>query len=74
MIKRLLSFLDIISIDQKDCVNALDSLMPDFEDAIVMACAKKISAHYIVTRDEQFIKTAAEVEVISPEQLLAILK
>jgi predicted nucleic acid-binding protein len=71
MLRRLLVILDIIGLEPEDCARALASPMPDFEDAVVEVCAKKIGADCIVTRDAAFIKAASEVKVVSPAELLA---
>lgn len=70
MIQKLLLILDIIGIEPIDCVNALELSMSDFEDAIIAVCAQKIAADCIVSRDEKFINSETDVEVIMPEQLL----
>jgi predicted nucleic acid-binding protein len=74
IIKMLLKMLDIIGITSGDCVAALEKPINDFEDALVDVCAKNSSADYIVSRDETFINAVTEIEVITPGQLLDILK
>jgi predicted nucleic acid-binding protein len=73
-LKGLMSFTDTIPLTDVDCAIALNRPMRDFEDALVDVCAKKIGADCIVSRDEVFIKTVTDVEVISPNQLFARLK
>lgn len=70
MVQKLLLILDIIGIDPIDCADALSLPMNDFEDAIIAVCAQKIGADCIVSRDERFIKSGTEVNVIISEQLL----
>ena len=69
MLQKLVLILDIIGIEPTDCIDALNLPMKDFEDAMVEVCAKKIKADFIVTRDENFIKSAKLVKVVTPEQL-----
>lgn len=69
MLQKLVLILDIIGIEPTDCIDALNLPMKDFEDAMVAVCAKKIKADFIVTRDENFIKSAKLVKVVTPEQL-----
>lgn len=70
----LMSFTDVISLTEDDCYKALNLPMPDFEDAVVAICAKKVNVDYIVTRDEKFIKSETGVNVVTPKQLLAKIK
>jgi predicted nucleic acid-binding protein len=74
MIKKLLLIVDIISIESEDCVLALERLLNDFEDALVDVCAKKIGAACVVSRDDAFIKSATEVEIIKPGEFIELCK
>ena len=55
-IRTLLNLFQAIEVTKVDCFAALDSQMPDFEDALVAVCADKENINYIVTRDEEFLK------------------
>ncbi|MDR2736597.1 MAG: PIN domain-containing protein [Gracilibacteraceae bacterium] len=55
MLKNLLSILSVISVNGADCITALDLLIPDFEDALVAVCAKKVEIDYIITNDKRFL-------------------
>jgi len=66
-IRVILNLLQAIEVTKGDCFNALDSLMPDFEDALVAVCADKVNIDYIVTRDEEFLKIP---NAISPSDFL----
>ena len=72
ILSKLFLIVDIIGIEPIDCVDALNKPMNDFEDALVEVCATKIKADYIVSRDETFIKSAENIEIIKPAQLLKI--
>jgi predicted nucleic acid-binding protein len=74
VITNLISIVNIISLTETDCSDALELPMDDFEDAVVMVCAKKANADYIVSRDEKFVNSDSVVSVISPTQLLSKLK
>ncbi|MDR1580510.1 MAG: PIN domain-containing protein [Synergistaceae bacterium] len=74
MIQKLLLLLDIIGNEPADCVDALERPMNDFEDALIDVCAKKIGADCVVSRDEAFIKAVKEIDVITPNQLLAKIR
>ena len=60
----------VISVSHEDCANALSLPMNDFEDALVVACAKREKIEYIVTRDEKFLRSKSPVPLILPEKLL----
>jgi predicted nucleic acid-binding protein len=73
VIANLVSIVNIISLTESDCSDALELPMDDFEDAVVSICAKKVNADYIVSRDEKFINSGTIVNVVTPTQLLSIL-
>ena len=72
--KRVLEFLlenyGVISVTQEDCKNALYLPIDDFEDALVLVCAKKKNADYIVTRDVKMLNSKLSTKVISPDKFL----
>ena len=73
-IQDLLDTLLVVPVDGEDCQNALSSLMKDFEDALVAACAAKARIDYIVTEDQGFLaETTTAAPVISTAGLLALL-
>lgn len=47
--------------------------MSDYEDAILLVCGRNYNVEYIVTRDEDFIKTDTAIPAVSPDALLSIL-
>ena len=73
-VKKLMGLFEIISVNDEDCLNALSLPIDDFEDALVVVCAKKTEVDYIVTRDEKLLQVESPVLLISPEKLLEILK
>ena len=73
-VKRLMGLLEIISVDEEDCLNALSLAIDDFEDALVIICAKKAGADYIATRDKPLLKTNSPIPIVTPDKLLEILK
>jgi len=66
-IRTLITLFQIIEVTKADCFVALDSSMPDFEDALVAVCADKEGLDYIVTRDDEFLKLP---KAISPSEFL----
>ncbi|MCL1815987.1 MAG: PIN domain-containing protein [Clostridiales bacterium] len=71
--KKLIELFTIISVDWEDCLNALELPLNDFEDALIIACAKKTGIDYIVTRDNKFLDVDSPIPVLSIDQLLEIL-
>jgi len=69
-ILKLTELFEIISLEKDDCLDALSLPIDDFEDALIIICAKKAAADYIVTRDVLFLKTASPVAIVSPDTLL----
>ena len=70
----LINVVNVIPLTEADCTDALALPMNDFEDAVLSVCAKKVNADYIVSRDEALIKANTEIEVITPKQLIDILR
>lgn len=50
-LKTLLAIMDIASVTKADILSAMELPMPDFEDAVQAACAKRIKADVIITRN-----------------------
>jgi len=67
----LLKTYGVVSVTHEDCAAALSLSIADFEDALVAVCAKKVSADYIITRDEKFLTETSPIKVISPSEFLA---
>jgi len=73
-VKKLMDLLEIISVNDEDCLNALSLPIDDFEDALIVVCGWNAGADCIVTRDEEFLKINSIVQVISPDKLLEKLE
>jgi predicted nucleic acid-binding protein len=70
----LFSLFSTLDVRAADCLKALEQ-PGDFEDALLMTCAsRQNNLDYVVTRDKEFQKTAGPIPVISPGQLLKIVK
>jgi predicted nucleic acid-binding protein len=61
----------VITVTKADCINARQSTFKDFEDALVVECAKKENLDFIVTRDKKFL---SHPKTISPQNFLALFK
>ena len=65
----------VIAVDGQDCRLALNSAIADFEDGLIIVCAKKSCIDYIVTRDADFLKYQNySTSMITPEQFLESIK
>jgi len=69
-VKKLIDLFEIISVDKDDCLNAVSLQIDDFEDALIVVCAEKVSADCIVTRDEKFMQDKSPVAIISSKDLI----
>lgn len=73
MIENNLSFLQLVGVTPEDVQRALSSRWEDFEDCLVMRCAEKIRADYIITRNGKNFRNSS-VEAITPEELFVRLE
>jgi predicted nucleic acid-binding protein len=69
----LLNTYGVVDVTHDDCVNALKISIEDFEDALVVECARKAGVDYIVTRDADLQNEALSIPAISPTTLLGLL-
>jgi predicted nucleic acid-binding protein len=69
VVAKLINAFNIASVDKNDCLNALETETDDFEDALVIQCANRIKADYIITRNTRhFINSP--IPAISPKDFL----
>ena len=68
----LLSTFDIASVDKQCLLRARELVLPDFEDAVVVASAQAIDCSFIVTRNLGDYRNSP-VAAVSPEEFLRIL-
>jgi len=72
LLTTLLHMLDVVSPGKKDLLRAIASDMVDLEDAIQTACAVKINAQAIITRNSKDYANSP-VKPISPADYLRLL-
>ncbi len=65
-IKELLGFIEVVAIDKVTILNALNSEMNDFEDAIQIEAAKQNKIRTLITRNIKDFDNS-EIEVLLPE-------
>ena len=67
----LLMTFFIIPVGGEDCLEAFKNEIPDFEDAVVIACAVRDSVDYIVTNDIDFQKIeCSNIPIVSTEKFI----
>ena len=75
--KAVLAFMfmnyGVVSVTHDNCKAALSLHIDDFEDALVVICAQRAGADYIITRDDDFLLAASPVKLISPKKFVAML-
>jgi len=69
LLRKVLSSLKVIDVLNRDIQMALASPMPDFEDALLAACAKRAKSDYILTRNEEDFADSP-VAALTPEVFL----
>ena len=69
----LLKQYKVVSVSHDDCLNALSLPIVDYEDALVVACAQKAEASYIITRDDKLMACELPIKVITPIELQTLL-
>jgi predicted nucleic acid-binding protein len=72
-IKNILQIVDIVSVGKKEIFNAFDLEYSDFEDALQICCAKKIKAHYVITRNIKDFKNS-DIKIKIPKAFIDLLK
>ena len=70
----LLNTYGVVSVTHEDCFAALALPIADFEDALVVICAKKANVDYIITRDEKFLVETSPVKAITPNELINLYR
>jgi predicted nucleic acid-binding protein len=71
--RKLLSFLEVASVDRTVIDGALEGKYKDFEDGVIAEAARQIRANTIITRNVRDYKTSP-VPAQSPVEMLKILK
>ena len=71
IVKNIIQYFEIISVDKEIIVRAIESSMKDFEDAIQSFAALSENIDYIVTRNIKDFENS-KVLGISPQEFLLI--
>lgn len=71
--RKLLSLLEVASVDRAVLEGALEGKYKDFEDGVIAEAARQIQANVIITRNVRDYKTSS-VPAHAPEEMLKMLK
>ncbi len=71
-IKRLKAHISVLSMDENAVDFALNSLFPDFEDALQYYIAKSHDINFIITRNKKDFKRS-KISICTAEEYLKIL-
>jgi len=67
-VTRLLALMEICAVDREVLEQAIALELPDFEDAVQIACAIELELEAIVTRDVNGF-AGSPIPVLSPQEL-----
>ena len=71
-IRALLLSFSVISVAGEDCSQAVDLPLPDFEDALMIVCAVKVAADFLITNDKKLLAKKWSVTMIDSERFTAL--
>lgn len=70
---KLFSLAGILDVTESDCMEALASLISDYEDAVIEQVARRSGVDYIVTRNQKDYKEGV-MKVILPEEFIKLIE
>lgn len=73
VLNKLFFLFQVLDTKSSDCINAVASLIPDYEDAVMVETAVREKIHCIVTRNIHDY-SQSKIEVLSPKEFLDNLK
>ena len=69
----LVQILEVIGVDKDIVIQALESNIPDFEDAIQVYSAKMNSIDFVITRNIADFASSG-MKVLSPQEFLQMME
>lgn len=72
LLKKLRTYIKIISVDDQIIDNALNSKFADFEDAVQYYAAVKAKCEYVITRNSKDYRSS-NLSVLDAEQLINLI-
>ncbi len=73
MFKKCLAFVNIAAPAVADLAEGASSSCPDLEDFIIYACARRVKADYVITRDKAGFRSSS-IDALSPAEWLALME
>ena len=70
---KLLAIFNVLDVTKRDCLQAMELPMDDYEDALLAATGRRANVDCIVTRDLNDFK-ASPVKTVSPEDFIRNLR
>ena len=72
-LRNLFHVFNILDVRRQECESALDVPMDDYEDALLVVCARKANVNCIITRDKKLLALSSDTPaVVTPEAFLMI--
>lgn len=67
----LLDTFSVVDVRGRECREALEYPLDDYEDALLMVCGLKAGVDVVVTRDKQMLEGKKdEIQILSPQAFL----
>lgn len=73
IMKKLYSLIGILEVREKDCIEALESKITDYEDAVLEKVARRSGMEYIITRNQKDFESGI-TKVILPDDFIKTIE
>ena len=73
IMKKLYSLIGILEVREEDCIEALESKITDYEDAVLEKVARRSGMEYIITRNQKDFVSGI-TKVILPDDFIKIIE
>ena len=73
-VRRLLVLCSVAPVDKSVLTEALDLGLRDFEDAVLVAAARRVDAQVLVTRNLKDFRKVGGLTIVSPAELVESLR
>ena len=73
ILNKLYSLVSILDVKEEDCLQALSSSIPDYEDAVIEQVANRSDMECIVTRNQKDF-TAGTMKIYLPDEFIELMK
>ena len=73
ILNKLFSLFQVVDTAGADCLHAIPSPVPDFEDAVMAETAKRIEADCVITRNQDDYKSSG-AKIYLPKEFVEVLQ